>query len=139
MHHLTTFCHSFPHGIALSAATMRTHRISCSRYKDFIKRSANSALQTRNQHGVMGSWWGVPAGLLSSEKANHDTRPPGTLDIENMCVSTVQAKKCEVAQRGGKRNRGDLNDRGRGRTIESHSGGLAALRAVLELERGAIQ
>ncbi|KAF8540498.1 glycosyl hydrolase family 76-domain-containing protein [Trichophaea hybrida] len=139
MHHLTTFCRPLPHGIGISSATTRTHRISCTRYKNFIERSASSALKTRNKSGVMGMWWGVPAGLVTSKDANHDTRPPGTLDISNMCAFTFTVEQCEAAQRGRRRLRGDLNDRGQGRSVESHSGGLAALRAVLELERGDIQ
>ncbi|KAA8911827.1 glycosyl hydrolase family 76-domain-containing protein [Sphaerosporella brunnea] len=140
MHHLTAFCQPIPTSIKLKSPTNRNHRVSCTRYKAFIKRSAAAALLTRNEHGVIGSWWGVPAGLLSSPQEKHDTRPAGTQDIENMCISRLSAKTCEAAQRPASgHRRGDLNDRGRGRTVESHSGGLAALRAVLELERGGMQ
>jgi hypothetical protein len=139
MHHLTTFCHPLSSAIPLKATTARSHKVSCTRYKTFVKRSADSALLTRNDQGVIGSWWGIPAGLLTSPHEHHDTRPAGTQDIENMCVSRLAAKTCEAAQRPSGARHGDLNDRGRGRTVESHSGGLAALRAVLELERGEVQ
>ena len=138
MHHLTAFCKPFPPTMALSVATVRTHAAACARYLEFVKRCAASALLTRNGQGVMGSWWGVPAGLASSPDQHHDTRPPGTRDVANTCVYSVDARRCEIAQRrlaGRTAVAGDLNDRGRGRTVESHSGGLAALRAVLELER----
>ena len=141
MHHLTTFCRPFPPSMALSVATVRSHATACARYQQFVKRCAAAALLTRNDQGVMGSWWGVPAGLASSPLQHHDTRPPGTRDMANACAYPVNARQCEIAQRrlagrtvsAAKR---DLNDRGLGRTVESHSGGLAALRAVLELERG---
>jgi predicted alpha-1,6-mannanase (GH76 family) len=136
IHHLTAFCHPISPSIRLKTTTTRNHRVACTRYKAFLKRSAAAALLTRNEHGVIGSWWGVPAGLLSSPQELHDTRPPGTADVENLCISGVSAKTCEAAQRPSGANRhGDLNDRGRGRTVESHSGGLAALRALLVLDQ----
>ena len=141
MHHLTTFCRPFPPSMALSVATVRSHATACARYQQFVKRCAAAALLTRNDQGVMGSWWGVPAGLASSPLQHHDTRPPGTRDMANACAYSVDARRCEIAQRrlAGRTApaaKSDLNDRGLGRTVESHSGGLAALRAVLELERG---
>ena len=134
MHHLTTFCKPFPHTSQLPLSAKHTHRLSCTRCQPFIQRAAYTALITRNEHGVMGSWWGIPAGLLHSTHETHDTRPPGTKDVENMCVSSLQPHVCEAALRPPGSRWGDLNDRGRGRTVESHSGGLAALRAVLEFE-----
>ena len=135
MHHLTAFCQPLPKSSTLAIETLTTHRAACGHLRTFLRRSAMSATLTRNSKGVMGSWWGIPAGMLSSEYESHDTRPPGTMDIENMCVFTMKAETCEAAQRPPQAKRSkDLNDRGRGRTVESHSGGLAALRALLVLD-----
>jgi len=135
MHHLTAFCKPLSHTSDLPPTAKHIHHVSCSRFKSFVRRAVDTALMTRNANGVMGSWWGIPAGLLHSAHETHDTRPPGTRDVENMCVSSLQPSACEAALRPSGSRRGDLNDRGRGRTVESHSGGLAALRAVLELEK----
>lgn len=147
MHHLATFCQPLPETGLFTSDTIHSHRLSCSRYRGFLIHSSNMAWITRNDAGVMGSWWGIPAGLLISSSSTRDTRPAGTADIRNMCNSGMTPEQCERDQRiqsyhkrggGSKENhsqgrRFDLNDRGRGRTVESHSGGLAALRAVLEV------
>jgi hypothetical protein len=132
MHHLTAFCQPLLN-IGIPPDTVRAHQISCGQYATLIKRNIDAAWKTRNAAGVMGSWWGVPNGLVSSPLETHDTRPPGTLDVLNMCAHVYSAEQCEHAQSGGIRANGDLNDRGRGRTVESHSGGVAALRAALQV------
>jgi len=133
MHHLTAFCQPLPN-IGIHPDTGRIHQISCGKYAAFVKRNTDAAWKTRNAAGVMGSWWGVPSGLVASSLETHDTRPPGTLDVQNMCAHVYSAEQCQIAQSGGVRiTSGDLNDRGRGRTVESHSGGVAALRAALRI------
>ncbi|KAI5789565.1 glycosyl hydrolase family 76-domain-containing protein [Pyronema domesticum] len=145
LHHLTTFCQ--PLSPVVATAVAKAHTLGCARYQIFMERQAEAASSTRNDAGIMGSWWGVPSGLSSSLRSTIDTRPKDTADQQNFCPKPLDAHACEASQRllaptgrgdkdKARKEKGDLNDRGRGRTVESHSGGVAALRAVLEMQRG---
>ncbi len=59
----------------------------------------------------MGGWWASPAGQTVAPSSNATLLESNVTDVANP----------------------DLNDRGRGRTVETHAGGVAALRAVLEV------
>jgi len=103
----------------------------------------------------MGGWWSAPDHILAPSlsssqtsdratfsKSQFDTqlaqgiwnlnqapktdrfiepRLTGTLSDVDMIMCSLDPSK-------------DLNDRGRGRTVETHTGGLAALRAAWEVE-----
>ncbi|KAL7273739.1 hypothetical protein RUND412_003378 [Rhizina undulata] len=154
-HHLTHFCkplhtptsesapkylHDLP---PLPEAIIVQHAANCTQFSAFVRNNANAALSTRNDAGVMGSWWGVPANVaieeikemkisaeavdyrnvfLPGEESRWGPPPPETCAHEAADVGLVS---------------GDLNDRGRGRTVESHAGGLAAVRAAWVLGVGA--
>jgi predicted alpha-1,6-mannanase (GH76 family) len=150
LHHLTTFCQPLSPTVASKGAkgaeAVEAHTLGCQRYEEFLRRQADAVWKTRNEQGIMGSWWGVPNGLVEDKRQMVDTRPANTADQKNFCPKPLDAQACEASQRllapwsankgsNGRKDKGDLNDRGRGRTVESHSGGVAALRAVLEMRR----
>lgn len=125
MHHLTLFCVPLPVGVAFTTEVREWHEHSCAQYNGFITRNAAAAWATRNKAGVVGAWWGAPKDASAARKEVFETKmDPGAADYLNPKSGST------VMPTGG-----DLNDRGRGRTVESHSGGLAALRAVLEVVR----
>ena len=119
MHHLVRFCGG--EGV----------KVECARWGAFVRMNAGRAWETRNLKGVGGSWWGAPAG---KEVAELDVKglEMGEVDRENACA-TPDWRVCEMAQRPEGWKKGDLNDRGRGRTVESHAGLVAALRAAVEI------
>lgn len=109
MHHLTLFCQ--PLSNIFGRKQHQTHAATCTQYNDFITFNAQQVLATRNSTGVMGGWWASPAGQTVAPSPNAATLGSNVTDVANP----------------------DLNDRGRGRTVETHAGGVAALRAVLEV------
>ncbi|KAH8153713.1 uncharacterized protein LAJ45_02526 [Morchella importuna] len=142
MHHLTLFCTPLvplPGAaasnltVAFSADTINWHREVCSKYNLFLVNNAAAAWRTRNANGVVGAWWGAPdpAGLPNSDSPFWDAQE-GRFKTELDAGATDHLNP-ELPAGVGLANKGDLNDRGRGRTVESHSGGLAALRAVVEV------
>lgn len=115
MHHFTRFCEPLP----VSAAGAEWHAHECGEYRAWVRGNAEAAWATRNAAGVVGSWWGA-----EGQARGETVLDAGAVDYRN-----------EGGEWSGEWSavKGDLNDRGRGRTVESHSGGLAALRAVLEV------
>lgn len=142
MHHFTLFCTPLVPlpgaaasnlAVTFSADTINWHREGCSKYNLFLVNNAAAAWRTRNANGVVGAWWGAPdaAGLPNSDSPFWDAQ-------EGRFKTHLDAGATDYLNPGlpvgvDLANKGDLNDRGRGRTVESHSGGLAALRAVVEV------
>lgn len=114
MHHFTRFCEPLPAAAAVAVAEWHAH--GCAEYRGWMLENAVAAWSTRDAAGVVGSWWGA-----KGQAPRETVMDAGAVDYRN-----------EGAVGGGA-VKGDLNDRGRGRTVESHTGGLAALRAVLEV------
>lgn len=128
MHHLSYFC-------ALPEVSAE-----CERYGVFVRQNAEAAWNTRNGTGVGGMWWGSPVGQRVGrdevELELQVEQGEKLEDGENDCVGEEWAV-CEKRQRRVGWREGDSNDRGRGRTVESHAGLVAALRAALEV--GAVE
>ena len=66
-HHLTSFCNPLPSRPTrpgkTHAATRETamlHANSCREYTTWVTHNAQAALQTRDEAGRFGSWWGAP-------------------------------------------------------------------------------
>lgn len=133
-HHLGLFCEPLPTKKPLvprltfvaDSATASLHASSCRGYIPWVQRNAKAAWGTRNEAGIMGSWWGAPAAATEEElEALHPRLPKGVVDLRSMGMDAGREAEKPL-------NR-DLNDRGRGRTVESHAGGLAALRTLYTL------
>lgn len=157
-HHFTAFCAPLPsvpispgRTFAASRETRVLHARSCKEYAKWVVHNAKAALRTRNSQGRFGSWWG--ADLHSGEtlkvkgKENAtdyrnrldeymahleevvDTPDDEEHDEERPAGGDMSGDKDQGASSSSSR---DLNDRGRGRTVETQGSGVAVLRAMLE-------
>jgi hypothetical protein len=129
--HMTEFCRPLWHSeeefmgarlIALAGHTYEQHLKQCAKYMKWVNHNAAAAESSRDIYGRFGSWWTFDkydtAGLMTID--NSTTLPPGAEDSRNPNYMLGQAPFVES---------GDVNDRGRGRTVETQAGGLAVLRA----------
>ena len=139
--------------------TKQLHQKSCDEYGDWIRHNAFAAYVTRNQDGEFGEWWGRSAwrrrhgeeedeefegpsaqgtdyrneGVpmdeiwrLPEDDANFKSDTDKDLGNQERSRDGVSKSTDEVDPR-------DINDRGRGRTVETQSGGVAVLRALWRL------
>ena len=149
-HHLATFCAplgplSLLPKVVLEPAVALRHDERCAAYRRWVAHNARAAYQTRDSEGRFGMWWGRS---YSHPPATDDddvavALPLGAVDYRNMetmdpsgCADTW-AKVSAPDQKARSVAKGawspDVNDRGRGRTVETQSGGLAVLRALFEI------
>lgn len=163
-HHLATFCaalspEEFRHYVsnrrshsAQGAVTM--HETNCKKYVAWVKYNADAAYVTRNERREFGTWWGDhwhQADTNGHER--YDILLEGT-DYRNTGLPNDQIWQLPNDNDGGVHAaeptptsheawgngrctacaKRDPNDRGRGRTVETQSGGLAVLRARWQLE-----
>lgn len=139
------------------------HANSCREYTAWVINNAQAALRTRDQEGRFGAWWGAPK-ISSPSTSFHDNRksashphpvlPEDAIDYRNIYPDPYDgvyleddlkehSKRYVFDKNDGdedettKRSSGDLNDRGRGRTIETQGSGLAVVRAMWEFLRRA--
>ena len=134
------------------------HANACAKYGPWIKHNALSALNTRNSEGRFGMWWGAPPpSSVSSpfQPANPDLQPeipengvdyrnsgtPDEWEMPRNHQSRGHGEFGDIEAFGGVGERDieggrDLNDRGRGRTVETQGGGVAVLRAAVEVAGG---
>lgn len=159
-HHLTLFCAPLPlaplipgktHGATRAEAML--HRQSCKEYAPWVANNAQAALRTRDKQGRFGMWWGAPKRQEDSAHEPDPEIPVGAVDYRNRAVRITDAYEPEAADEGPEvplattyekeaEPRGhedeqvkvgrDLNDRGRGRTVETQGGGVAVVRAMWE-------
>ncbi|KAL8735392.1 MAG: hypothetical protein Q9166_000937 [cf. Caloplaca sp. 2 TL-2023] len=144
------------------------HHLSCKRYGPWIRHNAQAAYMTRDGEGEFGTWWGIQGESRHLDEHDMSGEvgfelPPGdgtdyrnegvpvdeiwrlpedqiwqirkTLDSNGPRTSTTDHSADQDLPR---KANWDPNDRGRGRTVETQSGGLAILRAlwkIVELER----
>jgi hypothetical protein len=160
-HHLTLFCAHLPQHLVLPGngfiskeadfdfdADMKWHDVQCKSYGAWIKHNAHAALTTKDTEGRFGTWWGAPPS--SSTPTDLDDLvdlPNEAVDYRNLGVPEewkekrtwnylgMEEGKASNAQFESEREIGvrDLNDRGRGRTVETQGGGVAVLRALWEV------
>ena len=152
-HHLTLFCEPLPDHLVLPGGTFvgkdivddrKFHDKQCKRYGSWIRHNADAALISVDTEGKFGMWWGAP---LQSEDRDLDPEvglPDHAVDYRNTGVPE-KWKNTKKVNRHGRNDEGvvegkgktvgarDLNDRGRGRTVETQGGGVAVLRALWEL------
>ncbi|KAL8652842.1 MAG: hypothetical protein Q9226_004094 [Calogaya cf. arnoldii] len=134
------------------------HHQNCKDYGRWLRHNAQAAYMTRDEEGEFGTWWGIQGGNKHSND-NDMTQESGFelpseegTDYRNDGVPVDEIWRrpddqiwqfrkldddvTEVSRKHAdeKANPGatswDLNDRGRGRTVETQSGGLAILRAL---------
>ncbi|KAI9647975.1 hypothetical protein NHQ30_002597 [Ciborinia camelliae] len=152
-HHLTAFCSDLPKKpYAGTEETLKLdrewHTGRCSRYASWIRRNAEAALNTRDAEGRFGMWWGAPTALDTYRDDTPDRMSGEAIDYRNMGVpkntewmgekypKEVKGKKILGYREDGDHDRigiEDLNDRGRGRTVETQGGGLSVVRALWEI------
>ena len=131
-HHLSEFCRplwpqeeafiSSGKSASFDRKIYQYHLARCAAYDKWIVHNANAANATRDSDGHFGMWWTIG-------KPNRDTMAviqqstvlsPGTHDYRNPVPEDWSTQSM---------NSTDWNDRGRGRTVETQSGGLSVLRA----------
>jgi hypothetical protein len=157
-HHLTLFCEPLPReplipgvSFAADAELASLHAQSCKEYAAWVVHNAVQAMKTRDEKGKFGMWWGVEAGA----DAEQPLVPRGAVDYRNceldeeswekwgpqfylQCIVRRQSNDVsrlsqdDVMTDGPTYHSSDLNDRGRGRTVETQGGGVAVVRAMWE-------
>ncbi|KAL8760753.1 MAG: hypothetical protein Q9184_003079 [Pyrenodesmia sp. 2 TL-2023] len=136
------------------------HKRNCESYGPWLRNNAQAAYMTRDDEGEFGTWWGIPAGDKGTneqrmvEEDGFSLPPDDGTDYRNNGIPVDDAWMLPDDQRrqnlkqidetepdhllGKQGNEKDMsqgtswdpNDRGRGRTVETQSGGLAVLRAL---------
>jgi hypothetical protein len=146
-HHLTAFCMPLPIEARFRVAwdeeeqqilrdTQAWHEEHCARYGGWIRHNAKAALTTRNDQGLFGQWWGAPSRNASGveDLGVLSPLPDDAVDYRNGGTHSgnggADDRGASSFPHSGRR---DLNDRGRGRTLETQGGGLAVLRALWEV------
>ncbi|KAJ5960104.1 uncharacterized protein N7479_007254 [Penicillium vulpinum] len=138
-HHLSGFCRPLqPQEKEFLADTNRSHATvddwaedyeqhmkRCRSYGPWIKHNAQAALMTRDSDGKFGGWWGRPYHQLDANKiVDSSIIPDGAVDYRNADYESKSSTTGPTPQ--------DYNDRGRGRTVETQSGGIAVLKALYQ-------
>ncbi|KAK3109793.1 hypothetical protein LTR53_016565 [Teratosphaeriaceae sp. CCFEE 6253] len=127
-----------------------SHAGTCESYVEWIQHNAHAALATRNESGIMGGWWDASYANMTQESfvVWAPKRPDGSVDVWNEpWVLEQSGWRCDGG--GGCRKRGtlgrrrderrpkevrageravgirsgDINDGGRGRTVETQASG----------------
>lgn len=153
-HHLTLFCSPLPktrfHSsqneiVPVGEDLAMLHHENCHKYGAWIRNNARAAYVTRDQHGKYGSWWGRPfrndetdeyVGLDVPSVEGTDYRNKGVpmnslWRLQGYTASDKWTTGSQPGAHAATSNLGsDLNDRGRGRTVETQSGGVGVLRAL---------
>jgi hypothetical protein len=150
-HHLTLFCSRLPEHLVLPGGYFlgkdfdddkKYHSERCQHYGAWIKHNAQAALGTKDREGKFGMWWGAPKHADGDDFDVH--LPDQAVDYRNQGVPPQwkNTRKYSRDDNGGKGNFEstslgvgitDLNDRGRGRTVETQGGAVALLRAAWEV------
>lgn len=132
------------------------HQAQCRTYGPWIEHNAEAALMTRDKDGKFGMWWGRRYGELDHAVTFQSPLPPDAIDYRNYGDHAHQGTSPPPADLnfgqgrpiypasvpGQTRLSGDeaplglhqtdYNDRGRGRTVETQSGGVSVLRALYQ-------
>ncbi|KAL8688877.1 MAG: hypothetical protein Q9218_005319 [Villophora microphyllina] len=132
------------------------HRRQCRSYGPWLRNNAQAAYLTRDGEGEFGTWWGILGDrrrttLGMEDEEGFELPPTEGTDYRNDGVPVdevwrlpddqiwqrLEASDDDDVTRNRRTNKGqpeavhwDPNDRGRGRTVETQSGGLAILRAL---------
>lgn len=132
------------------------HHQSCIQYSHWVAHNAQAALHSRDEEGKFGAWWRVG----DTDAVEATQLPPGAIDYRNnpavlqeelwmnmdgnnwieavdqQFTDTFQPRAKSPAIQMPASNNGrnpserDINNRGRGRTVETQSGGVAVLNTL---------
>lgn len=157
-HHLDLFCESLPTSSPLVAGLTHvaspsladSHASMCAGYVPWIEHNAQAALSTKNGTGIIGGWWGASYINKTQEPwpAYAPPRPRGSTDewnepwvLQQPPWSCQGQHGCEEHKGGGRGSFGkmrrrmralrrDINDQGRGRTVETQASGVGVVKAA---------
>lgn len=138
----------------LNRSAYEYHQLRCAGYGPWIKHNAQAALGTRDEKGRFGMWWGRVYPDMESHVVRQreltlqevDYRNAGVpkhansiwqLENSNVTEEENTAIPVNLSTKPKEHENKDVNDRGRGRTVETQSGGLAVLRALWQWESSA--
>ncbi|EXJ87229.1 hypothetical protein A1O3_04188 [Capronia epimyces CBS 606.96] len=136
-HHFSEFCKPlWPQEQAFLATDGRAgldrdvyqdHLSRCSAYDKWVAHNAAAAVATKDSNGRFGMWWtfGDLDNKTMTEVRETTVLPAGADDYVNPRPDDWPGQPITPD---------DCNDRGRGRTVETQSGGLAVLRALWNWE-----
>ncbi|TIA55044.1 hypothetical protein D6C79_00662 [Aureobasidium pullulans] len=149
--HLTQFCEALPLHAAVPGKTYGASKVLKEIHDSFCKvvgiwvsHNAEAALSTRDQSGLFGTWWGN----RYAAKDYPERLPLDAVDYRNNATVLISRGWATPQQESSSTRRDnihlgkssgtdfsttDVNDRGRGRTVETQQGGLAVLRSSWEL------
>ncbi|KAI4813465.1 hypothetical protein E4T44_10755 [Aureobasidium sp. EXF-8845] len=147
--HLTQFCEPLPREASIPGKTYAAskslkheHRDFCRTVGQWVTHNAKAALSTKDASGLFGTWWGYRYAVADYP----DNLPPLAVDYRNDATNLAmkiwgssektRTKNDPTVHAGTdveNLTTRDVNDRGRGRTVETQQGGLAVLRASWEL------
>lgn len=111
------------------------HKAKCAMYGAWIGHNANAASVTKDPGGLFGMWWGreYPDAEPMPDISRQMHLPRDAVDhMNNRTIFSDDLWGSRAASEGFSipdHNFHDVNDRGRGRSVETQSGGLAVLRA----------
>lgn len=133
------------------------HRTRCLEYRPWVEHNAQAAMNTRDENGKFGMWWGKGYGVQDASVAGSSSPLPrgaidyrnhgeqgedsgeliGTLPSRNATEDAAEDARTRAFDKGHQskmsaRPPPDYNNRGRGRTAETQAGGVAVLRALYE-------
>ena len=176
-HHFTEFCRPLRpqeerfiaqawrqtpgHNVRDWASMYGMHRALCRDYQPWVEHNAQAALNTRDENGQFGMWWGTAYGVQAA--VTDSPLPDGAIDYRNHGqqgkvreeliraqhnLNATDAAENNARTRALDREDGDsngqssisahpppppdYNNRGRARTVETQAGGVAVLRALYE-------
>ncbi|KAL9081251.1 MAG: hypothetical protein Q9157_000226 [Trypethelium eluteriae] len=147
-HHLTLFCEPLPSEATMPGRTYPAtpeerflHAQSCREYVPWVAHNANAALKTRNDDGLFGMWWGYHTVETTSDSSfeipslpnyAEDYRNTAKVPLDGFYGEHDSSIRKKEDHDWANANIQDVNDRGRGRTVETQGSGVAVVRALWE-------
>ena len=132
------------------------HQQKCQQYAGWINWNADAATLTKDSNGEFGEWWGREAYDAEIEEPSYDGTDYRNFVVpqddvwqiseirEDVLDDTLERRQelrlrflKEATPREKPVDERDINDRGRGRTVETQSGGLSVVRAAWKLAQSA--
>ncbi|OBT57683.1 hypothetical protein VE04_02396 [Pseudogymnoascus sp. 24MN13] len=124
----------------LTHAQARAHQEVCNGYQPWILHNAQAAYSTRNADGKYGGWWNAGAAVVAPNAKSAPVQRSGAADVRNKGIPLNKVWRLSsnplVSEQGmspvENAAAADPNDNGRGRTVETQSGGLALMGSLVQ-------